>query len=227
MSRTIVVTGASRGIGLELVAQLRARGDTVLAACRSGQMPVSHGAEVLRLDVADPASVESFAASLRGRPIDVLINNAGVSSPAKTLADLTGEELSRVFSINTFAPLMLTRALLPNLRAGSGRTVFNITSQLASLTNNTSGTSTYAYRASKAALNMLTLQLAHELRPEGFCCVMVHPGWVKTDMGGPQAPLSPAQSAANMIALLGSLTPPMSTEMSGRFLNHDGAPMPW
>lgn len=225
MARTVLITGASRGLGLEFVRQLRARGDNVLAACRGAPPSAvdALGAEFLPLDAAGDASIDALGRRLASRPIDVLINNAGVSSEAKTIAALSGAELSRVFQINAFAPILLARALLPSLRAGRGRTVFNLSSQLASLANNTSGGSSYAYRASKAALNMLNLQLAHELRPEGICCVAVHPGWVRTDMGGPQAPLSPEQSVSSMLATLDRVAP----DWSGRFINHDGTALPW
>lgn len=226
MSRTVLVTGASRGLGLEFVRQLRDRGDRVLAACRGGPSAAidALGAEFLPLDAASEASIDALGRRLDGRPVDVLINNAGVSSEARTVAALTGAELARVFQVNAFAPILVARAVLPSLRAGRGRVVFSLSSQLASLANNTAGGSSYAYRASKAALNMLNLQLAHELRAEaGFCCVAVHPGWVKTDMGGPQAPMTPEQSVSSMLATLDRLTP----EWSGRFVNHDGTPMPW
>ena len=225
MARTILITGASRGLGLEFVRQLRARGDRILAACRAGPRTELEalGAEFIPLDASSEASISGLPRLLGDSPLDILINNAGVSSEAKAIAALTGPELARVFQVNTFAPILIARALLPNLRAGRGRVIFSISSQLASLTNNTSGGSSYAYRASKAGLNMLNLQLAHELKPEGFCCVAVHPGWVRTDMGGPQAPLSPPESVASMVRTLDGLTP----ADTGRFMNHDGKPMPW
>jgi NAD(P)-dependent dehydrogenase (short-subunit alcohol dehydrogenase family) len=152
----------------------------------------------------------------------VLINNAGVSSTAKSISELTMEELQRVFAINASAPMLVAAALLPNLRLGARKVVMNISSQLASIANNKGG-STYPYRASKTALNQLTVCMANELRADGFCCVCVHPGWVKTDMGGPNAPLLPPESAGYLIRLLDGLTP----AKSGSFLNYDGATMPW
>src|SRR5690606_22411454 len=135
-------------------------------------------------------------------PIDVLINNAGVSSAGKKLESLDAAELQHVMMVNAIAPVLVARALLPNLRAGRRRLIVNITSQLGSIANNTGGSS-YGYRASKAALNMLTRSMANELRGEGFTCIAVHPGWVKTDMGGEEAPLAPEESARDLLALIG------------------------
>ncbi len=228
MSQTIIVTGASRGIGLEMCRVLATRGDRVIATARgaapalAGLAGVGGGVEIVELEVTDEASIAALAQRLQGRPIDALINNAGVSSTAKSLGELTMAELQRVFAINASAPMLVAAALLPNLRLGARKVVMNVSSQLASIANNKGG-STYPYRASKTALNQLTVSMANELRAEGFCCVCVHPGWVKTDMGGPNAPLLPPESAAYLIRLLDGLTP----AKSGSFLNYDGAAMPW
>jgi NAD(P)-dependent dehydrogenase (short-subunit alcohol dehydrogenase family) len=225
MSNSWLITGASRGIGLEFVRQLAARGHRVLATARDPAKaphlaPPAHA--VLPLEATDDRSILALTDRLAAHPIDVLVNNAGVSSETRSIADLTSEALLRVLHVNAAAPLVVVRAALPALRAGARRTIINISSQLGSIANN-SGGSTYAYRASKAALNMLTVSLANELRPEGFTCVAMHPGWVRTDMGGPQAPLTPTDSVASMIAVIERLT---ATD-SGRFLNYDGKPLPW
>lgn len=227
MPQTIIVTGASRGIGLEMCRVMAMRGDGVIATARTttpalAELALVHGVEVMELEVTDAASIAAMARRLEGRAIDVLINNAGVSSVAKTLGELTMEELQRVFSINASAPMLVAAALLPNLRLGARKVVMNISSQLASIANNKGG-STLPYRASKAALNQLTVCMANELRADEFCCVCVHPGWVKTDMGGPNAPLTPPESAGYLVRLLDGLTP----AKSGAFLNYDGATMPW
>lgn len=221
---TYLITGANRGIGLELARQLSARGDRVLATTRTGTDAAlaTAGARVLKLEVSDEDSIASLGQSLASEPIDVLINNAGVSSEASTLAALTMEELSRVFVVNSFAPILLAKACLPSLRLGTRRLVMNVSSQLASIANNTGGSS-YPYRGSKTALNQLTMCLANELRTERFCCVSVHPGWVRTDMGGPRAPMLPPDSAKHLIALADRLT----ASESGKFLNYDGTIMPW
>jgi NAD(P)-dependent dehydrogenase (short-subunit alcohol dehydrogenase family) len=223
----MIVTGASRGIGLEMCRVLATRGDRVIATARAttpalAELASAHGVEVMELEVTDAGSIKALAKRLSGRPIDALINNAGVSSTAKSISELTMEELQRVFAINASAPMLVAAALLPNLRLGARKVVMNISSQLASIANNKGG-STYPYRASKTALNQLTVCMANELRADGFCCVCVHPGWVKTDMGGPNAPLLPPESAGYLIRLLDGLT----SAKSGSFLNYDGATMPW
>lgn len=185
------------------------------------------GVRWVALDVADPASIDSLPTRLASLgadvgAIDVLINNTGVSSTAKTLADLTAAELHRVFAVNTFAPLLVAKALMPLLSAGQRKLIVSITSQLGSIANN-NGTSTYPYRASKTGLNQLNASLAHELRPAGFTCLAMHPGWVQTDMGGKQATLSPEASVRHLLGVIDRAEP----GMSGRFLNYDGTPLPW
>lgn len=225
--RTIFVTGASRGIGLEFVRQIASRGDRVIAAVRNPTKAaelrsLGDTVRVIQLDVTDQHSIESLRSGIGDVPIDAMINNAGVSSTSKSIATLDGQEIARVFAINSIAPMLVTRALLDNLRAGTRRVVFSITSQLGSIANNTGG-STYAYRASKAALNQLNRSLANELAGENFICVAVHPGWVRTDMGGPNAPLTPHDSVAAMLRTLDHLT----AASNGQFLNYDGTPLPW
>lgn len=223
---TYLITGANRGLGLEFARQLSKReGVTILATAREPAKATELARlvhEVIALDVQDEASIAALGQKLRDRPVDVLINNAGVSSDQKTVESLTQAELRRVFDINAFGPMLVTRAAMPALRVGQGRKVFNITSMLGSIANN-SGGSSYAYRASKAALNQLTVSLANELRSDGFTCVVVHPGWVKTDMGGPSAPLTTEQSVAAMLKLLDGLKP----GDSGKYFNYDGGTLPW
>ena len=225
---TFLITGASRGIGLEFVKQINARGGKIIAAVRDPAKAerelkaAAPSITLVQLDVSDPGSIESLGERIRGRSVDILINNAGVSSPAKTLDSLTAAEMARVFQINSFAPILVTKACLANLRAGSRKTVVQITSILASIQNNTGG-STYAYRGSKAALNQLNKSLSNELASAGFTCVAIHPGWVKTDMGGPDAHLTPRQSVEAMLKTIEGL----SAQDTGRFLNYDGATLPW
>lgn len=225
MPYTYFVTGASRGIGLEICRQLLASGNRVIATTRTREsaMPVVElGAHTLELDVSDGANIMSLASRVPDAKIDVLINNAGVSSNSKTLAESDPAEFQRVFMINATAPIMVARALYTKLLAGERKVIVNITSQLGSIANNTGGSS-YAYRASKAALNMLTVSLANELRPQGFTCYTIHPGWVKTDMGGPSAPLSVHQSADSILRNIEKAT----QADSGQFKNYDGTLLPW
>ena len=131
-------------------------------------------------------------------------------------------DLSRFFEVNSIGPIRVTRALLPNLRLGQRRLIVNISSDMGSVSMNDSG-SFYGYRASKSGLNMLTSTLAYELGPEQFTCVLLHPGWVRTDMGGFDAPRTPDQSVADMISVIEGLTP----ADNGRFLDHTGRTIPW
>lgn len=225
MAHTFLVTGAGRGLGLEFARQLSARGDRVIATVRKADAAGALkglAARVIVVDVTDPAGVAKLGQEIAGEKIDVVINNAGVSSESKTLATTTPEELERVFKVNSTAPLIVAKAALPAVRAGGRKLVVSISSQLASIANNTGG-STYAYRASKCALNMLTTCLANEFRGEGIAFVAMHPGWVKTDMGGPQAPMTPEQSVTWLVRTIDGL----GMAQSGKFLNYDGAPMPW
>jgi NAD(P)-dependent dehydrogenase (short-subunit alcohol dehydrogenase family) len=163
-----------------------------------------------------------LGAALRGQAIDVLINNAGVSSETRSLAACTQDQLVRDFTINSISPVLVTKAVLPSLKMGSRRVVVSITSKLGSISQNTGGSS-YGYRASKAALNMFNASMALELKQEGFICVVMHPGWVKTDMGGAGAPLTPEQSVGSMIRVIGELMP----RDTGMFKNYDGGEIPW
>src|SRR5882762_7191571 len=154
MPHTILITGAGRGLGLALTHVLTHEGHTVIGTLRNLKEADALkvlGAEIELLDVADDKSIAALGDRLKGRAIDVLVNNAGVGSPQSSLPEATGEELHRVFQINAFAPLLLTKALLPSLKAGKRKVVMNITSQLGSITHNTGGSS-YPYRASKSAL---------------------------------------------------------------------------
>jgi len=222
MSITVFITGANRGIGLELARQYRARGERVIATARNPSEAaalVATGARVLALDVADPAQIDGLAAAVGTGGIDILINNAGVSSTSPTLESCTLEELQRVLTVNSISPVLVTKALLPNLRAGGRKVIINITSELASIS--TAKGSSYGYRASKAALNMLTVCMAQELK--GFACIALHPGWVKTDMGGNRAPLTVEESVSSMLRVIDGVT----AGSSGSYLNYAGKPIPW
>ncbi len=229
--KTILVTGATRGIGLEFVRRYLERGDRVVATARDPQRADGlrglSGARlrVVSLDVESAESIGGLGAAVGSEPIDVLINNAGITSTSKTLGVLDAAELSRVFMVNAIAPMLVTRALIGNLRAGSRRLLVHVTSQLGSIANNDGGSS-YGYRASKAALNQLNRSLAAELRREegaAFTTIAIHPGWVRTDMGGPKADLSVEEAVGWMMKTIDGV----NAEQSGAFLNYDGKPLPW
>lgn len=216
----VVVAGASRGIGLEFVRQLLQRGDTVTAGCRAPSASEGLAAlsserlRVLALDVTEDASVEAFASALGSAPVDVLINNAGVSGGWESLSGVRTEEALRTFNTNALGPLRVTRALLPQLRAGKRKVLAHLSSGMGSIGDNSSG-GAYAYRMSKAALNMASRNLAVELGKEGFVSVVLNPGWVQTDMGGKGAPVDVRDSVRGMLARLDALTP----AQNGAFLD--------
>ncbi|MGN6143145.1 MAG: SDR family oxidoreductase [Mesorhizobium sp.] len=222
----MLVTGAGRGLGRELVRQYATDGWQVIACGR--HLPAEGfepGAEFQPLDVADPESVSALAARLAGRPLDVLVNNAAVRSPAAGLHRFEPDDFLAVLRINTLGPVLVTRALLPNLNLGRDPVVANIGSRAGSMAEGLldDDDDDYAYRCSKAALNMATVQFARDLKPDGITVLSLHPGWVKTDMGGEEAVLPVADSARALRALIVTATP----ALSGSFLAFDGRRVGW
>lgn len=219
-----LVTGANRGIGLAFARGLVQRGETVIATARQpgkARELSGTGARVEPLDVSDDASVGRLARALSGESLDVLINNAGTGDGVDSIRELNFDNLARFFQVNTGGPLRLAKALLPNLEGGRRRTIVNLSSGLGSISQNNGGW--YEYRASKAALNMSTRTLAAELAPERFIVIALSPGWVRTDMGGAGATLSPQESVRAMLRIIDGLTP----KDSGKFLDHRGRELPW
>ena len=224
-SRTVLVTGANRGLGLEFARQYAEAGWKVIGTARKPEQAAeleALGARVVQLDVADQGSVDRMATELADQPIDLLINNAGIFPRVGKIDEIDFDDYSRTLAVNTVGPVRVTRALLPNLRQGELRIIAGLSSNLGSIAENERG-NFYGYRESKAALNMFTKTLAAELGPEGFTCVVLTPGWVQTDMGGPNAPLQPADSISGMKAVLDKLTP----ADNGSFWSYDGSQMPW
>lgn len=222
---TVLITGANRGLGLEFARQYAADGWHVIGTARKPAAADDLNAlsvEVAQLDVADPDSIAALAASLEGRPIDMLINNAGIFPRVNKIEEIDFDAYSRTLEVNTVGPVRVTRALLPHLRMGDRKTVVNITSRLGSIELNNSGVF-YGYRESKSALNMFTKTLALELKPEGFTCLTIHPGWVQTDMGGANANLTPEESISGMRATIEKL----GTEDSGTYWSYAGEEVPW
>ncbi|MCP3165625.1 SDR family oxidoreductase [Myxococcus qinghaiensis] len=226
----LVITGANRGIGLELTRQSLTRGDTVHAGVREPAqareltaLVGTSGARlhVRALDVARDESVHAFAAALTG-PVDLLINNAGRRTRTDDLEDLSLEDALQMLQVNALGALRVTRALLPRLREARGAKIASLSSGLGSLSDNTSGGG-YGYRMSKAALNMATRSLAADLRGEGLIAVAISPGWVQTDMGGASAPTQVSESAAGLLAVLDRLT----LGDSGGFFDFRGQRIDW
>jgi NAD(P)-dependent dehydrogenase (short-subunit alcohol dehydrogenase family) len=224
MGSTYVVTGASRGLGAEMVRQLRQRGHAVVAAVRDPGKAggaLKAGATVVRLDVDRPETFEAFAGAL-DTPVDVLVNNAGIAGTDAALRSLTPDVMERVFRTNVFGPALLTKALMAHLRRGNRKVVVNVSSGLGSLAGTPGGFS-YAYCASKSALNMLTVLMHRELSADGFTVVSLDPGWNRTDMGGADAPLDPSDTARLMVGMFERL----GRGDSGKFLGYDDQSRPW
>jgi NAD(P)-dependent dehydrogenase (short-subunit alcohol dehydrogenase family) len=218
--KSCLVTGASRGIGLELCRQLQQRGHRVSAVCRQASAELrALGCTVIDgIELTDAASVARLATGLAGERIDVLVNNAGILA-RDSLAELHFEAMRRQFEVNALAPLRVTHALLPNLGAGSK--VVIITSRMGSIADNGSG-GYYGYRMSKAAVNIAGVSLARDLRDRDIAVLLLHPGMVATEMTGHQG-VPAAEAARNLLARIES----MGLEQSGSFHHANGEPLPW
>ncbi len=218
---TVCITGANRGIGLELVRQLKERGEDVAAACRKPSNELAAlGVEVVDgIDVTDEGGAVRLAEAFGDRRIDMLINNAGVLSD-ESLDDLDFARMRRQFEVNSLGPLRITAALRRNL--GTGAKVAIVTSRMGSIDDNTSG-GRYGYRMSKAAVNMAGRSLAHDLRSKGVAVAILHPGFVRTDMTGHQGLIDAREAAAGLIARIDELT----LETSGSFWHSNGERLPW
>ncbi|MEC8632438.1 MAG: SDR family oxidoreductase [Candidatus Thermoplasmatota archaeon] len=220
-----VVTGANRGLGFEMVRQLLQRDFTVHATYRTSPGLLSTlGDERLHLHQVDVRDGQAIAGMMDtiGGSIDLLINNAGIADgrwPSVEAIDF--DVASEVLEVNAVAPVRVTQAALPHLADGGG-TVVMITSLMGSIADCMSGRS-YAYRASKTALNMFTVAMKNELRERGVSVVLIHPGWVETDMGGPNAPIQAEESVNGIMARIEEQT----LALTGRFVDYTGQALPW
>jgi NAD(P)-dependent dehydrogenase (short-subunit alcohol dehydrogenase family) len=216
-----VVTGASRGIGLALVLQLRLRGAAVVAVCRQTSPALDAlGVRVeCGIDVAKPQSWEALAARLDQDDIELLVHNAGIGC-FDSLEGTTPADVLEQFQVNALAPLFLTRALLPRMRPCAK--VALVSSRMGSIGDNGSGGS-YGYRMSKAALNAAGVSLAHDLKSAGIAVVILHPGAVRTDMTGGQGGIDPEESARGLMQRIDEL----ELQDTGRFLHENGTILPW
>ncbi len=219
--KTVLVTGANRGIGLEFCRQYALEEWRVLACCRHPSKDLAlPGVEIYPLDVGDPAQIQKLAGRLSGESVDLLINNAGIYPDSGNFGEIDYKKWMRAFEINAMAPLRMAEAFV-NLIARSG-TIATLTSKMGSLADNTSG-GEYPYRSSKAAANMVMRSMAIDLKAFGIISVALHPGWVKTEMGGPSALISVEQSVSGMRRVIERLAP----ADSGKFLSYDGLEIPW
>lgn len=230
---TVLVTGAGRGLGLELVRQYAADGWQVLACARvPGKAPdlqalarESGGrVKVHPLDVTDFAAVGTLARELDGKPIDVLINNAGtMGGRASGFGSTDYAAWDAIFHLNAFAPMRMAEAFAAHVASSAQKKLVSLSTIMASLARNDLG-GFYAYRASKAALNAITVSLAIDLgRRHGIVAAVLHPGWVRTDMGGPRADIDAPTSVGGMRRVIAELT----MERAGRFWSYDGTELPW
>ena len=231
MKRTMI-TGSNRGLGLALTKESLNRGDRVFATCRRPdqardlhQLREQHPDRltVLGLDVTEEdtiaAAIDAVADEADG--LDLLINNAAIN-PEERLGALDPETVLHTFRVNAVGPILVAQASLDLLRAGDEPRILNISSTSGSLARKSSGGG-YSYSSSKAALNMLTRALAFDLKPDGMIVLAIHPGWVRTDMGGASAPLSPDESARGVLHVADDVT----LDETGSFFRHDGREAPW
>ena len=217
---TTLVTGCNRGIGLQLCKQLHDRGDNVIGVCRSAseELQASGVRIVAGIDVGDGASMPALKDAVGDQRIDVLINNAGILK-SDSLADLDYDGMIEQYRVNTLGPLRVTEALLDNL--GEGSKVIIVSSRVGSIEDNSSG-GNYGYRASKTAVNMIGMNLKHDLQPRGVAVALLHPGLVATDMTGGTG-VSPTESARGLIQCVDGL----DLTNSGGFWHAEGYDLPW
>jgi NAD(P)-dependent dehydrogenase (short-subunit alcohol dehydrogenase family) len=225
-----LITGANRGIGLALVKAFAGRRDKVFACVRATSdrdaldafaVSTPQWVEVIEMDVSDPAQIGRVRRKLEAEPIDVLINNAGIGGPDRQSAtDMDFDGLIETLNVNTIAPLRVATAFLPNVKAAKGK-IITLSSQMGQVQSASSDS--LAYRVSKQAVNKLMRGLATELKPLGIPVLIVHPGWVKTEMGGEGAQLTPEDSAAQLQKLIDKL----DIASTGKFLAWNGKELAW
>ncbi|WP_297325946.1 SDR family oxidoreductase [Nitrosomonas sp.] len=231
--RTVLITGANRGIGLEFARQYAMDGWRVFASCRNPAAAdtLSHLAAqypdrvtIYSLNVANHQQIEQLAQTLSNQAIDLLINNAGVYPPGQ--GDIFGKTdyaaWTHTFEVNTMAPLRMVEAFIQQISSSQLKTIITVTSKMGSIADNRGGGS-YSYRSSKAAVNIVMKSLSIDLNASGIIAVLLHPGWVRTDMGGPNGLISVEQSVTGMRHVISRL----KFEDSGKFYAFDGQVVPW
>lgn len=208
--KTVLITGANRGLGLEFTRQLCEQNIQVIATCREPAKAgflqqlakVNEGLSIFELDVSDDQSINKFVAEIGNQPIDWVINNAGITGdPGVTVGNIQRDNFLRVFNVNCLGALKVSEALLPNLQKGNDKLIVAITSQMGSISNIHFGRA-YAYRASKAALNCAMRSFAIDIKETGVKVMLLHPGWVKTDLGGPNGEIDAELSVAGMLTVI-------------------------
>lgn len=231
MSETILITGSNRGIGLELTHQYARAGWRVLASCRTPDSAVQlqqlqhqfSNISLHSLDIGNPKQITALAQELRNQPIDILMNNAGIYGPTDVRFGHTDEERwLECFRINSIAPLKVMEAFVEHVSASQRKTIACLSSKMGSMGDNGSGGG-YIYRSSKAALNAALKSASIDLAPRNIKVAILHPGWVRTDMGGPNAEITVEQCAARLRNTLDTI----DLNSSGQFIDIDGSLIPW
>ena len=230
--KSILITGANRGLGFEFVKQLTVRENHIFATCRdpnhAGELKAwgnkHSNVSIHQLDVTDDDSIQSLAAELGGRPLDWLINNAGISGEeGVTVGNIERNNFLEVINTNCLGPLNVSELLLPQLRLSQDKLIVCVSSKMGSISSNERGRS-YAYRTSKAALNCAMRSFAIDVADLGIQVMLLHPGWVKTDMGGENAPLTSEESVKSMLQVIEKNKKDSQAEV---LLSYDGSVIHW
>ena len=219
---TVIITGANRGLGLEMAKQYSANGWNVIGTAREPEKAQELNAldkvTVMQLDIADDSSTQNFAEQLGNQPVDLFINNAGIYGPS----DFDRKGWLDLFNINVVGPVELATALKSNVAKSEGKKMVVLSSQVGSIAENDSGNMMY-YRTSKAAVNQAWNSLAQQWKDEGLTLAMMHPGWVQTDIGGENADLTPEESVEGMRSVIDGIT----HDQNGKFYDYSGREIPW
>ena len=227
----VLVTGANRGLGLGFVTNYLGKNVNVFSTTRDIKSSrellalkerFPDNLEIFELDLLKESAGDTLANFLGERPIDILINNAGIGSTNQHFQAVSPKPWLEVLKVNLIAPLMVTQSIIDNVKKGVDKKIYFLSSQLGSIGDNTSG-GMYIYRSSKTGLNQVVKSLSVDLKPQGITVVSLHPGWVKTDMGGPNAPVSIDESIEGMTQVIHTT----DIRDTGRFLNYDGKELPW
>ena len=229
--KNVLITGANRGLGLGFVKSFLTKNVNVI--CTTRNIPGStelleckkkypKNLEILELDLLGENSENSFSDLLSDKPIDIFINNAGVGNSNQRFGVVSSKPWVEVLKVNLIAPLTVTQSIIENIKKGSDKKIYFLSSQLGSIEDNTSG-GMYIYRSSKTALDQVVKSLSVDLKPMGITVISLHPGWVKTDMGGPNAPVSIDESIKGMMKVIDAT----DIRNTGTFLNFDGQGLPW
>ena len=227
----VLITGANRGLGLGFVKSFLAKNINVICTTRniSGSKDLleckkkyPNNLEILELDLLEENSENTLSDLLSDKPVDIFTNNAGVGNSNQRFGVVSSKPWLELLKVNLIAPLTVTQAIIENIKKGSDKKIYFLSSQLGSIGDNTSG-GMYIYRSSKAALNQVVKSLSVDLKPIGITVISLHPGWVKTDMGGPNAPVSIDESVKGMMKVIDAT----DIGNTGTFLNYDGKELPW